>query len=366
MNKTYIIVAAVLVVVVLTASVYGVYTITSLDSPSSTTSPSSTSVTVTDTVGNVLTIPIPVHRIAALDGSISEALCAMGAQDLIVARCDSCTMPSSLLNVASVGQNDYDLNVEALIELNPDVIFASVMLPYNPPIYQRLKDSGMPIYIVDSTPSEQINLSEITKDELYALPTRVDFICDLMQNFTKIVGCEEQTIEYITWAQNYNTLVKDRIYSLTSAQQVTIFLEWYDSDYRTFVTQTVHQAGGINIAENEPVYSPNLSPEFVVEKNPTVIIELISSPTHDVNDFTVAKNTIMNRAATKDVDAVKYDRVYICDFCIINGVRSVVGYLYWAKWLQPSLFSDIDPAAVNQELDQEFFGTALAGTFAHP
>ncbi|MGD6850953.1 MAG: ABC transporter substrate-binding protein [Candidatus Bathyarchaeia archaeon] len=408
MNKTYTAIALVLVAVILSASAYGAYTVYFANNPSPTPTPTATptqaptsapttsptgtstphptatskpaataqptasptqaptSVTVTDNAGNTMTIPLPVHTVAALDGGISEILCAMGAQNMIIARCDSCTMPPSLSNVTSVGENDYAPNVEALIEKNPDVIFASSMLPYNPTAYQQLIDAGIPVFIVDSTNPEPTNPSEMTKDELYALPTRVDLTCGLMQNFTKIIGHQEEATEYITWAQNYNKIVKDRIYSLEPDQQVKVFLEWYDNNYRTFTTQTVYQAGGINIAENESAYSSFLSPEFVVEANPSVIIELYNSETHNINDFIAAKNAVMNRAATQDTDAVKYDRVYICDFYAINGVRSVVGYLYWAKWLQPSLFSDIDPGTVNQQLNQKFFGTPIAGTFAYP
>jgi iron complex transport system substrate-binding protein len=408
MKKTYIAITLILVAVILTASAYGAYTVyfanttmptptptatptqaptstpntspthtatpaptatatpTATGQPTASPTPAPTSVTVTDNAGNTMTIPLPVTRVAALDGGISEIICAMGAQNLIVARTASCTMPPSLSNVTSVGLNDYEPNVEALIELHPDVIFASSMLPYNPTAYQQLKDAGIAVYIVDSTTPEPTNPSELTKDELYALPTKVDLVCGLIQNFTKIVGHQEQATVFIDWAQNYNKIVKDRIYSLTPDQQVKVFLEWYGSNYQTFATQTVYQAGGINIAENQSVFSPTLSPEFVVEQNPSVIIELIASSTHNINDFIAAKNAIMNRAATQGIDAVKYGRVYICDFYAINGVRSVVGYLYWAKWLQPSLFSDIDPGTVNQELNQKFFGTTIAGTFAYP
>jgi iron complex transport system substrate-binding protein len=186
-----------------------------------------------------------------------------------------------------------------------------------------------------------------------------------MQNFTKIVGNEDKVSEYVTWAQNYNKIVKDRIYTLTPSQQVKVYLEWYGYG-RTFVTQSVYQAGGINIAENQTTYSPTLSAEFIVEQNPSAMIVLIASPSHNINDFIAAKNDILNRPALQNVDAVKYERVYICDFYARSGVRCVVGYLYWAKWLQPSLFSDIDPATVNQQLNQKFFGTSIAGTFAYP
>jgi iron complex transport system substrate-binding protein len=313
-----------------------------------------------------MTIALPVTKIAALDSGVAEILCAMGVGNMIVARCDSCTMPPSILNVTSVGQNDYAPNVEALIALKPDVIFASSMLPYNPTSYAQLKDAGIAVYIVDTTNPEPVNPSKMTKDELYNSPTPIDFTCGLMQNFTAIVGHQDIVTEYVTWAQNYNKLVKDRVYSLTSDQQVKVFLEWYDYPYQTFVTQGIYQAGGINIAENQTVYSPVLTPEFVVQQNPSVIIEYVSSPTHNINDFIAAKNNILSRSALQDVDAIKNGRVYIIDWSARSGVRSVVGYLYWAKWIQPSLFSDIDPGTVNQNLNQKFFGTSIAGTFGYP
>jgi len=412
MKKTTLVAVAFIIGIIVIASVYGVYTlyagspstqstptptVASTPTPSSTSTPkpttspaatmghatpspgsqsvsnptptptsSPTSVTVTDGAGNTITIALPVTKIAALDSGVAEILCAMGVGNMIVARCDSCTMPPSILNVTSVGQNDYAPNVEALIALKPDVIFASSMLPYNPTAYKQLKDAGIAVYIVDTTNPEPVNPSKMTKDELYNSPTPIDFTCGLMQNFTAIVGHQDIVTEYVTWAQNYNKLVKDRIYSLTSDQQVKVFLEWYDYPYQTFVTQGIYQAGGINIAENQTVYSPVLTPEFVVQQNPSVIIEYISSPTHNINDFIAAKNNVLSRNALQNVDAIKNGRVYIIDWSARSGVRSVIGYLYWAKWIQPSLFSDIDPGTVNQNLNQKFFGTSIAGTFGYP
>ncbi len=408
MKRTTLVATAVILVIIIAASVYGAYNLldsspsssptpspsssptatptpsatatpsptsspTSTPSPTATPTqtstptptPSPTSVTVTDGAGNTMTIPLPVTKIAALDGGVAEILCAIGAESLIVARTDGCTMPPSILSVPSFGENDYAPNVEALIELDPDIIFASSMLPYNPTSYEQLQNAGIPIYITDTTAPEPVNPFDMTKDELYNAPSNIDFTCGLMQNFTAIVGHQSEATEYIEWAQNYNKIVKDRIYTLSRDQLINVYLEWYGYG-RTFVTQSVYQAGGINIAENQTTYSPILSAEFIVEQNPSAIIALIYSPAHNINDFIAAKNDILSRDTLQNVDAVKYGRVYICDFYARSGVRSVIGYLYWAKWLQPSLFPDVDPATVNQELNQKFFGTSIAGTFAYP
>lgn len=336
--------------------------------PNTTPVPTSapTSITVTDANNKTMTIPLPVKTIAVLDSGVAEILCAMGCQSLIVARTTSCNTPPTLLNIPTVGENDYSPNVEKLIQLDPDIIFASSMLPYNPTAYQQLLNAGIPVYIVDTTSPEPTNPSTMTKDELYALDTPIDFTCNLMKTLIPIVGHESEATKYIEWAQHYNKLVKDRIYTLSRDQMPKVFLEWYSYPYQTFSTASVYQAGGINIAENETDYSGTLSPEFVVQKDPEVIIELIYSSTHDLNDFISARNDIMSREATKDTTAIKNGRVYICDFHARSGIRSVIGYLYWAKWVQPSLFVDINPATVNQELNQKFFGTDITGTFAYP
>jgi iron complex transport system substrate-binding protein len=290
----------------------------------------------------------------------------MGAQNLIVGRTSDATSPPSILNVTLVGDNAYYPNVEAILELNPDLIVSDSALTYNPGPYQQLQNAGIPIYIADSTDPQPANPTKMTPEELYNTPTVIDYTCSLMQNFTSIVEHQDKVTAYTNWAQNYNQLVKDRIAALTPDQQVKVFLDWYSYPYYTFVNIGIYQAGGINIAENQTIYSPQLSPEFVVEQNPHTIIELILSPTHNINDFIAAKNNILSRAELQDVDAVKNGRVYISDFNARGGVRSVVGYLYWAKWLQPSLFPDIDPASVNQQLNQQFFGTPMAGTFCYP
>jgi iron complex transport system substrate-binding protein len=50
----------------------------------------------------------------------------------------------------------------------------------------------------------------------------------------------------------------------------------------------------------------------------------------------------------------------------LEGIRYPVGLLYWAKWFHPSLFEDIDPAAVHAQLIQQFFGVTLEGVHAYP
>jgi iron complex transport system substrate-binding protein len=166
--------------------------------------------------------------------------------------------------------------------------------------------------------------------------------------------------------QHYESLVDERLANLTASEKPSVYYEWY-ADWQTELVPSITQAGGINIAENESQYAPIVSPEFVTQANPDVIIRMISSPNHSMTDFTTAQTEITGRPALQATTAIKEGNVYICDYAITGGIESVVGYVQWAKWLHPSLFEDINPAAIHQQMVTEFFdNVTLEGVYAYP
>ncbi|PVX24431.1 MAG: hypothetical protein CW691_07625 [Candidatus Bathyarchaeum sp.] len=313
-------------------------------------------VTVMDGNNAEITVNLPVERIVSINSGLTEILCALGCQDKIVGRDQSSTLPPSVLDIPVIGENSYLPNVELVLELEPDLLFADSMLPYNTEVYDQLKAAGIPIFISDpSDPEPTAHSNE----------TVIDFSCKLVSKIASIVGAQETASTYVDYIQYYNELVQERLENLTEADKPKVLLEWY-SPYETFVTPGLDQAGGINIAENQTEYAPVLSTEFVVEQNPDIIIRAISSLNHEEADFVDMQNEIMSRPELSDVNAILNGQVYVYDWVARGGIRCVVGYLYWAKWCQPSLFEDIDPAAVSSELNQMFFGTNIPGVYAYP
>jgi iron complex transport system substrate-binding protein len=313
-------------------------------------------VTVVDGNGAEMTINLPVERIVSINSGLTEILSALGCEDRIVGRDQSSTLPPSVLDIPVVAENSYAPNVELILETEPDILFADSMLPYNVELYEQLQAAGLTIFIADPSDPEPA---------AHANETAVDFSCKLVTTISRVVGAEEIADEYITYVQYYNNLVKERIENLTVADKPKVLLEWY-APYNTFVTPGLDQAGGVNIAENQTEYAPVLSAEFVVEQNPDIIIRAIQSLNHDEADFIDMQDEIMSRPELSEVTAVVTGQVYIYDWAARGGIRCVVGYLYWAKWCQPDLFADIDPAAVNTELDQMFFGIEIPGVYAYP
>jgi iron complex transport system substrate-binding protein len=313
-------------------------------------------VTVIDGTGAEVTLPLPVNRIVSLNSGMTEILCALGCEDRIVGRDESSTLPPSVLDIPTVGQSSYYPNLELLLEMGPDLLVADSSFTYVPGAINQVKAAGIPIFISDTSDPQATTHSNSTP---------VDFTCNLVYTLSRIVGKEDRAEEYITYVQYYNNLVKDRIATLTQSQRPKVMLEWY-APYNTFVTPNLDQAGGINIAENQTVYAPELSIEFVVEQNPDIIIRLILSLDHVESDFIELQTQILNRHELSGVSAIENGKVFICDYAIRDGIHCVIGYLYWAQWCQPELFADLDVAAINADLNQKFFGENISGVFVYP
>jgi iron complex transport system substrate-binding protein len=303
-----------------------------------------------------VTINLPVERVVSLNGGLTELLCALGYEDVIVGRDATSTSPPYILDVPIVAESSYAPNVELILEVEPDLLFADSMLPYNTEVYNQLIAAGIPVFIADTSDPQPAAHSNTTV---------IDFSCALMTKIAALLGDMDAATDYIDYVQYYNALVKERLENLTIDDRPKVCLEWYQP-YQTFVTPGLDNAGGINIAENQTEYAPILSPEFVVEQNPDIIIRAISSNEHDEADFIAMRDEIMSRPELSDITAVQTGQVYIYDFAARGGIRCVVGYLYWAKWCQPDLFEDIDIPAINAEISQTFLGTETTGVYGYP
>jgi iron complex transport system substrate-binding protein len=381
--------AVILVVLIVSGSAYGVFNVLTTSQPSAspsvnssptpstqvptsspqeTTEPTSTAspspstqkrnVTVVDGLGRQVNVAVPCERIITLDPGLTEIVCLLGGADKIVG-VDSegpgmVIYPSILKDVPVVGYT-----VEAIVDLQPDLIISGAALDYYQEKREQLEAAGISIYITSGVDQAA---------DPYSNATVVDTSCRLVTTIAELLGAEETAVNYVNYVQHYNNLVKERIANLTRQEMPLVLLEW-SSPYYTSVINYQNSVGAINIAENETLFYIQLSAEYVVSANPDIIICAISSPGHNEADFVAMRDQILNRPELSDVNAVKNGNVFIYDYVVIRegvGAHEVVGYLYWAKWCHPDLFADIDPAAVNSELNQLFFGKDETGTYVYP
>lgn len=349
MDKKIAVLSVTIIVLVIAALAYTTFVYI----PSETT-PKKETITIIDVLGVAVEVEVPVERIVSLASDLTEIICALGSEDKIVGRDETSIFPPSILEKPVVGASSYNPNLEVLLELNPDLVVSDSMLTEE--TRQTIEGAGVPVFI--STTGELDPRSTVTA---------INSTGQLVRKFGLILGEEEKADEIVDYMEDWEDKVNERIKDLTSSEKPLVYYEWYMPWY-SCVTASVTHAGGINIAAEEPVSFPTLSSEYVVEKNPDVIIRMITSPEHDVADFEAMREEIINRPGLSEVKAVKEGRVYIYDYVVRTGIRIPAGLFYWAKWFHPSLFEDMDmdPADVHEELIQRFFGIELEGVFAYP
>ena len=347
MKKRTVVLSVVIIVLVIAALAYAI----NLYVPFETT-PEKETITITDAMGVAVDVEVPVERIISLASDLSEIICALGSEDKLVGRDATSIFPPSILEKPVVGESSYNPNLEVLLELNPDLVVSDSMLTNE--TRQTIEGAGVPVFI--STSGELDPRSTVTA---------INFTGQLVRQFGLILGEEEKADEIVDYMESYENLVNERIKNLTPSEKPLVYYEWY-MEWYSCVTASVAHAGGMNIAAEEPLSFPTLSPEYVVEKNPDVIIRMITSSEHVLVDFETMREEILNRPRLSEVNAVKDGRVYIYEYVVRTGMRLPAGLLYWAKWFHPSLFEDIDPADIHKELIQEFFGIELEGVFAYP
>ena len=99
--------------------------------------------------------------------------------------------------------------------------------------------------------------------------------------------------------------------------------------------------------------------EWVIEEDPEVIVYSMTSEQYDgttptIEEMEAKRMEIISLPGFESIDAVKTGRVYITDIKMASGLSEMAAMLYYAKWLHPDLFQDIDPRAVHGELLQKY------------
>lgn len=311
-------------------------------------------VNVIDFNNNSVSVDAPAHRIVSLASGATEIVCALDGGQSLVGRGSVSTFPSYVMNITEVGRNSNSPDLELIIELSPDLVIADTMLSADD--QKSLEDAGIPVMI-----------------ERFMSPDR---IMTAIKNMGMVMGKKERASEINDFIEKNQKLLQERTADLKPVDMPAVFYESSPTKpYNTFSSSSsfddiVVSAGGINIAGdlgNESISSPEVTPEWILQVDPDVILQREpSDDDYTQDDLKALRETIISREELKDVQAVKDGRVYVISGKVATGVRSIVGELYLAKWFHPNLFSDIEPEAVHEALIKEFYNLDLEGEYAYP
>jgi iron complex transport system substrate-binding protein len=331
-------------------------------------------ITVIDNGGHEVTIEKPVKRIVIIGMAVFPTVKAIMGDNLVVGMSfPGNPLEAQLFYPEMAKRPDLGsdapgaLDYERLVSLEPDAVV--VLSVSRNDVNENLAGTGIPVVQLDFTEEKDIAI------------------------LGAILDRDREAREYIEWIDAITRPIAERVGSLPDHERPSVFL-YYGGHYGmappppygTYGTEnllghrTIRMAGGKTVSEEVPGEWITVDPEWVIEKNPDVIlreyynVQGFEQPPvgYDAKGTSEAQgllDSILAAPAFEVSDAVKAGKVYIFDGLLISRFW-FIGLQYFAQWFHPGLFSDLDPAAVHQEYLTRFmridYDVRNQGVFVYP
>ena len=272
---------------------------------------------LTDGLGREISLPSSVERIVSLAPSNTEMLFAIGAGSQVVGRDEVSDYPAPVSEVASIGSTFGELNTEAILALEPDLVMAA-----------------------DITAPEQLQSLEALGLTTFVVPNPVDFdgLYDNLMIIGEITGHGDE-------AADLADELRSRMEAVTAVtadvDPTKIFYEIDGSDPNapwttgssTFQDLLIELAGGANVAAGINGWG-QLDLEELVIQDPEVIV-FATGPF-----IVTTSQSLGERPGWGGIAAVQSGRVVSIDTNWIDrpGPRLIDGLEALARALHPELF----------------------------
>lgn len=296
-------------------------------------------ITILDGKSRVVKLKLPINNIISLSSGITSLICAFGDEDKIIGRDSYSTFPSGVLPVDEVAKSSAAPNIELILEKKPDVVFTDSQI--HDEEIAKLADCEIPV------------VTDVTSD-----PERIFF---LIRNMGLILDKKEKAEEIIDFMEGYLDTVHERISDLDLKEKALpkVYFESH-SEYKSASSQTSYhktivEAGAINIAASELSKLPVLSPEWIIEENPDVIIRRVSGD-ESYEEMKALRDEIASRPGFRNIAAVQNGKVFIIKSDVFMTLRYPIGLLYYAIYFHPDIFGDINPVKAHRDLIIKFLG----------
>ena len=266
-------------------------------------------VTITDSLGESITIEDEPKSIITLAPNITEIVYALGLGDMVVGRNAYSDYPEEALEVEVIG-DFYSINLERIVELDPDIVIASTH--FEEEMQAKFQEIGVQVItLYDSTSFDGVYTSIETLGKVFNVQDKASEVIDEIKN--QVADVEEKV----------KNEEKPSVYYVVGYGQEGDYTATGD----TFIHEMLTMAGGENIAKD--VAGWTYSKETLIEKDPDVVI--VKKDFYD--DFIASEGY-------KELSAVKNNKVYTIDNNLLDrpGPRSGLGVIEIAKILHPELF----------------------------
>lgn len=339
---------------------------------------------ITDVTGRTVTLKKPAERvvlqwsgaggpfftISALMGKDTPKVIAGMDTSLQDYRADmwkhfTAEMPE-LAKIPVVGTiGDKTFNAEQVVALNPDVIFIPVDLKdqYESDAKAKMDAAGIQTIYID-----------YHAEKLESHQKSIEAI-------GKALGKEERAAEISKFYTDRVTRVLDRV-SKINKPKPTVYIEVgmngpeefgnsFSSNYSWGALATM--AGADVITKDAVKKSSPINPEFVLEKNPDIIMIMGSywpkKPTSMRLGFEATEDSSQallkafttERQGWSELKAVENKQVYSAHHGLPREVFDAAVFEYLAKTFYPEEFADVDPEATLKEFYDKFLPYSYSG-----
>lgn len=275
-------------------------------------------VTLTDAVGNEVTLEKAPENIISMMPSNTEILFALGLEDEIIGVSDYDDYPEEATEKEKIGGQEF--NVEAIIALDPDLVFGhESAFGIGEEGYKQLEDAGIPVFVVQNAGNFEETYETITTmGQLTNKQEEADKIIDDMK--TKIDSVLEKVEDV--------------------EEEKTVFVETspapdiYTPGQGTFVQEILNMIGAKNIADDGEDWFV-MDPEEIVNRNPDVIIVMYDYIDTAVEDV-YARDGFDTITAIQDEQVIQVDE----NLTSRTGPRLAEGLEEFAKAIYPEVFSE--------------------------
>ena len=280
-------------------------------------------VTLVDTMGNVVTLTSPPERIVSLAPSNTEMLFAVGAGSNVVGVTNFCNYPYNFTawteagNMTSIGSY-WRPSVEPIVALEPDLVLAS---SGSLDTAENLKSLGYKVLVleaktIDGVLQDLLLVGRATGNDVEAGIV----VSEIRQRIDTVAN---QATAAATTPKVYHEIWNEPIMSAGPG---------------TFIHELITLAGGENIFGDATTSWPTASSEVIVEKNPDVMF--FPNMYMGQENFYVTLEVVKDRPGWSSITAVKNNAIYEISADIISrsGPRLVDALEAIAKMVHPEIF----------------------------
>nr|WP_156645365.1 ABC transporter substrate-binding protein [Lentibacillus sp. JNUCC-1] len=274
--------------------------------------------TIEDASGEEVTVEAEPERIVSLIPSNTEIAFALGLDEEIVGVSDHDNYPEAVAEKEKVG--GMELNIEAILALDPDLVLAEVGNPEE--AVKQLRDSGITVLV---------------------MPTGENFeeVYENIKTIGQATGQAEEANKIVINMQEELDTLKEKAEQIEEEDRKSVFIETspspeiYTGGKGTFYSELLDVINADNAAGEEEGWVM-LDQEAIIALNPDVIITTYG----DYVEEPIAE--VKGRDGWDDVTAVQNDAIYDVNTDLVSrpGPRLVEGAKILGESIYPDVFKD--------------------------